>query len=104
MVIKLGTLNKLFDGHMNGIPITSAGTCRDCGKPVAIEIDRVAGGYGLKGGVVYEIGKWQFVVRCETCHQASSKPDNVGKSSKAPVESSLMDVSFFSKLNNLRTE
>ena len=53
-MIKLDTLDKLFDGHINGIPITSAGTCCDCGRPVAIEIDRLAGGCGLKGGALHE--------------------------------------------------
>jgi hypothetical protein len=77
--IKLVTLNRFFDGHRSGIPISYIGTCCDCGGAVEIQIDRVAGGYGLQGGALHEIGNRRFVVRCETCHQVSSKPDNVGK-------------------------
>ena len=100
MLIKLDTLNKLFDGHMNRTPIWCTGTCCDCGSPFAIEMEKVAGGYGLQGGALHEMGNWQFVVRCETCFQTSSKPDDVGKSAKTPVDGALMDVSFFSMLSD----
>jgi hypothetical protein len=99
VLIKLRTLNKLFDGQMSGIPISCTGTCCDCGRSVAIRIDKVAGGYGLQGGVLHEIGNWQFMVRCEACHQTSSKPDRVSKSAKTLGDVSVSDVRFFSKLS-----
>jgi hypothetical protein len=100
VLIRLDTLNKLFDGQKSGIPILCAGTCCHCGKSVAIQIDKVAGGYGFRGGALHEIGNWQFVVRCETCQQRSSKPEDLGKSAQTPVDASVTDVSFFSKVNN----
>ena len=58
MLIKLGTLNRLFDGNISGIPISCTGACCDCGRAIEIQIDKVAGGYGLQGGVVHEIENW----------------------------------------------
>ena len=99
MLIKLRTLNKLFDGQMSGIPILCSGTCCGCGKAVVIQIDKVAGGYGFKGRTLYEIGNWQFVVRCDSCHRTISKPDDVGKSGKIPAAAAVTDVGFFSRLS-----
>jgi hypothetical protein len=99
VLIKLRTLNKLFDDHMNGIPVFCTGTCCDCGRAFAIQIDRVAGGYGFQGGALHEVGNWQFMVRCETCHQISLKPDRVSKSAKTSADVSVSDVRFFSKLS-----
>jgi hypothetical protein len=101
VLIKLRTLNKLFDGQMSGTSIFCSGTCCDCGRAVVIQIDKVAGGYGFKGGAPHEIGKWQFVIRCESCHRTTSKPDDVGTSGQTPVDASVADVSFFSKLGTL---
>jgi hypothetical protein len=99
-LIKLATLNRLFDGHMGGIPISCSGTCCDCGRALEIKIDKVAGGYGLQGGALHEIGNWQFMVRCEACYRTSSTPDDVGDSADTPVEVFLTNVSFFWRLSN----
>jgi len=100
VLIKLDTLNKLFNGHTNGTPTWCTGTCCGCGSSLAIKMEKVAGGYGLQGGALHEIGDRQFVVRCETCHQTSSKPNDVGKSAETPVDGALMDVTFFSMLSD----
>jgi hypothetical protein len=92
-------MNKLFDGQTTGIPIFCNGTCCGCGRAVAIEIDKVAGGYGFKGGAVHEIGNWQFMVKGDCCQGTSSTPDDVGKSGEIPAAASGTDVGFFSKLS-----
>jgi hypothetical protein len=89
---------------MSGIPVLCSGTCCGCVKAVVIQIDKVAGGYGFRGGAVHEIGNWQFMVRCDSCHRTSLEPDDVGKSGEIPAATAVTDVGFFSKLSTHRQD
>jgi hypothetical protein len=42
--------------------------CIDCGFPVEIEVHKTVGGYGLLGGVLYEIEDCLYA-RCADCYK-----------------------------------
>jgi hypothetical protein len=68
MLIGLEGLRKIFDDKSGcGIGRTRL-NCIDCGFPVEVEVHKTLGGYGLLGGVLYEIGDCMYA-KCADCYE-----------------------------------
>jgi hypothetical protein len=67
-LIKEETLNRLFNCDLKKKYIDHTGRCDCCcGSDIVITIERTSGGYGFKGGVLYEEATDQFLIQCEHC-------------------------------------
>ena len=70
-LIKLNTLNQMFEHSPDKARLSFNGSCRSCGHDVTIEIHHHASGYGLLGGVIYEQGLNQLIAKCEECYHTN---------------------------------
>jgi hypothetical protein len=69
MLIGLEGLKKIIaDTSESGIG-KSRHNCIDCGFPVEVEVHKTLGGYGLLGGVLYEIGDCLYA-KCADCYES----------------------------------
>lgn len=69
MLISLEGLKKIFDDKSGrGIGRTHH-NCIDCGFPVEVEVHKTLGGYGLLGGVLYEIEGCLYA-KCADCYES----------------------------------
>jgi hypothetical protein len=69
MLIGLERLKKIVaDTSASGIG-RSRHNCIDCGFPVEVEVHKTSGGYGLLGGVLYEMGNCLYA-KCADCYNS----------------------------------
>ena len=68
ILIKMNTLNQMFEHSSDKVHLSFNGSCRSCGHAVTIEIHHHSAGYGLLGGVIYEQGLNQLIAKCEECY------------------------------------
>ena len=69
MLIGLEGLKKIIaDTSECGIARTRH-NCIDCGFPVEVEVHKTLGGYGLLGGVLYEMG-YCLYAKCADCYES----------------------------------
>lgn len=73
LLIKLDSLNRMFDQKQNPETITYKDRCYSCGCSVEIEISKTSGGFGLLGGVLYEIGSEEYDAICVGCYERYCK-------------------------------
>ena len=62
-------LSKLFDGEIKKNQIRLEGKCAGCGCDVKISITRTSGGFGLMGGMVFEMEDGRLLCKCGQCHK-----------------------------------
>jgi hypothetical protein len=78
MLIKLNTLNQMFQSSSDKSHLTVNGCCQSCGKRFSIEIHHLSsGGYGLLGGVLYEQDVNRLIARCEDCYHNDPDPKKI---------------------------
>ena len=69
MLIDLEGLKKIIaDTSESGIARMHH-NCIDCGFPVEVEVHKTLGGYGLLGGVLYEIEDCLYA-KCTDCYKS----------------------------------
>jgi len=69
MLIKMNTLEKMFEQSPDQAHLTFSRRCQSCGRQVNIEIHHLVSGYGLLGGVIYEQGMDHLIAKCEACYK-----------------------------------
>ena len=74
MIIKVESLDSMFEQSMPSKHLSYEGTCHNCGHNVEIEIAKTAGGYGLLGGVLYEPEPDNIILICDRCHEKNAYP------------------------------
>jgi hypothetical protein len=72
MLIGLNRLKKIIDQTIEGETGIIHNKCIDCGFPVEVEVHKTVDGYGLLGGVLYEVGDCLYA-KCADCYE--SDPD-----------------------------
>ena len=72
-IIKVESLNKLFERNNNPHTCTYRGKCQTCNSSMNIEISKTSGGYGLLGGVLYESDHEKYVALCNDCYKKFGK-------------------------------
>ena len=75
MLIRMNTLEKMFEQSPEKAHLTFSRRCESCGRDVTIEIYHLDSGFGLLGGVIYEPEMDRLIVKCEACYQ--NKPNLV---------------------------
>jgi len=75
MLIKMNTLDKLFEQSPDKAHLALSRRCQSCGRDVTIEIHHLKSGYGLSGGVIYEPEMDHLIAKCEACYK--NKPNLV---------------------------
>jgi len=71
MLIGLNRLKKIIDETIEGETGIIHNNCIDCGFPVEVEVHKTTGGYGLLGGVLYEMGDCLYA-KCADCYEGDS--------------------------------
>ena len=72
MLINLNTLNQMFKDSSDKSHLSIDGCCQSCGRDFTIDIHHhSSGGYGLIGGVLYELYADQLIARCEAFYHNS---------------------------------
>jgi hypothetical protein len=82
MLIGLNGLKMISDGTSEGVTGRVRNTCIDCGFPVEVEIHKTSGGYGLLGGVLYEVEE-RVYVKCGDCYKDDPKLNHKLRSQEA---------------------
>jgi hypothetical protein len=72
MLIGLNELKKIIAGSSTNGIVTSHHNCIICGCQVELEIHETSGGYGLLGGVLYEMGDWLYA-KCAACYYSDTR-------------------------------
>lgn len=72
MLISLNRLKKIIDDTMEGETGIIHNKCIDCGFPAEVKIHKTSGGYGLLGGVLYEVED-RVYVKCGDCYKNDPK-------------------------------
>lgn len=76
-IVQPQTLDRLFADRSARTHIDYDGACQICGDRLRIAIDRLRSGYGLLGGVLFEVAPGQFLAQCARCyHQRQNPPEN----------------------------
>ncbi len=86
MLVKVETLNKMFEGKYNGTPVTINGKCHECGCEVTIVIKWTTDGFGLKGGALYEPQIGRFGFKCEPCFHINANLSDTEKNIPLEIE------------------
>lgn len=68
MLIGLNRLKKIIAETIEGETGIIHNKCIDCGIPVEVEVHKTLEGYGLLGGVLYEIGDCLYA-KCADCFE-----------------------------------
>ena len=76
MLIKLNTLNQMFERSSDKSRLLFKSCCQSCGGDVTIDIYHLSTGYGLAGGAIYEAGFNRLVAKCEECYQINHELAN----------------------------
>lgn len=69
-LITQDTLKRMFEGLTQENFVYIKKICSDCGCDVTIEIHKTSGGFGLQGGVLYDIDE-VIVAKCDECYRKS---------------------------------
>ena len=72
MLIGLNGLKKISDDTSEGETGRVCNKCIDCGFPAEVKIHKTSGGYGLLGGVLYEVED-RVYVKCGDCYKNDPK-------------------------------
>ena len=75
-IIRIESLNRLFERNDNPHTYTYRGKCQTCGSSTNIEISKTSGGYGLLGGVLYETGLDNLIALCARCYDKYGKAED----------------------------
>jgi len=67
MIIKVETLNRIFERKNNAGDFSIEGKCNHCECDTKVEITRTTCGYGLQGGVLYESNTRNWPILCSGC-------------------------------------
>ena len=67
MIIKVETLNRIFEVNNNAGYLCIEGKCNHCQCDTKVEISRTTGGYGLQGGVLYQSNARKSTILCSKC-------------------------------------
>ena len=73
MIIKVESLDRMFEQIHSSNHCNYRGRCHNCGCDVEVEITKIAGGYGLLGGVLFEPNPKNFLILCADCYEKSGK-------------------------------
>jgi len=74
VIIKVETLNGMFERNNNAGYFCIEGKCNHCECNAKVEITRTSGGYGLQGGVLYESNTRKSPILCSKCfHKMARK-------------------------------
>ncbi len=79
VVISIETINKMFEKNSGENHCVYQGRCHNCGCDLEIKITKTSGGYGLKGGVLYEPDPKFLWALCDDCHVKSSKLESANE-------------------------
>ncbi len=77
MLIKLNTLNHMFENSPDKSRLSYKSCCHSCGRDLTIDIRHLSSGYGLSGGAIYETGFNRLVAKCEECYQINHDLTNL---------------------------
>lgn len=80
VIISIEAIESLFGKNNSVDQCVSTDKCQFCGCEVEVSITKTSGGYGLNGGVLYELHSGSFWVLCEKCHLTSDLMDGANKS------------------------
>jgi hypothetical protein len=67
MLVKMETLDRMFQTDTDQAEISYTDRCRNCGRSITIEIHQLSSGYGLLGGALFEDGSNHLSLTCESC-------------------------------------
>lgn len=81
-LIGLNRLKKIIDDTIEGETGIIHNKCIDCGFPVEVEVHKTSGGYGLLGGVLYEVED-RVYVKCGDCYKDDPKLNHKLRSQEA---------------------
>jgi hypothetical protein len=70
-------LRKLFEANPGKSTIVLNTTCSDCGVDVVIQITSTSGGFGLKGGALFERFPGGYLAKCSDCYTVKPKTKNL---------------------------
>ena len=73
MIIKVESLNRIFECHNNANNFSYEGKCHNCECHTKVKITRTAGGYGLQGGVLYESNTQNWSILCSGCFKKNDQ-------------------------------
>ena len=68
VIINIETINKMFEENNGVNHYVYQGRCHNCECDLEIKITKTSGGYGLKGGVLYEPDPNSLLALCDKCH------------------------------------
>ena len=74
MIVKVESLDIMFEQSTSSKPLSFEGTCHNCGYDVVVELTKTSGGYGLLGGVLYEPDPDHIILVCDRCHEKQACP------------------------------
>ena len=74
--IEIETLKKIFEDSPAKSTITFNIKCSDCGNDVLIDITPTSGGFGLKGGFLFERASDKYLVKCHNCYNLTRRHYN----------------------------
>ena len=74
MIIKVESLDSMFERSMPSKHLSYEGTCHNCCCDVEVEIAKTSGGYGLLGGVLYEPDPDNIIIVCDHCYEKDAYP------------------------------
>ncbi len=63
------TLDRMFDDRSARTHMDYDGACQTCGDRLRIAIDRLESGFGLLGGVLFEMPSGQILAQCARCYR-----------------------------------
>ena len=72
MIIKVESLDSMFEHNIHAKHLSYEGTCHNCGHYLEVEITKTVGGYGLLGGVLYESNAHKFLLLCGGCFKKTA--------------------------------
>ena len=67
MIIKVESLNRIFERNYNPNSYWYEGKCHHCECDTKVEITKTTGGYGLQGGVLHESNTLNLPIICSEC-------------------------------------
>lgn len=73
-IIAPQTLDRMFDDRSARTHLDYEGACQICGDRLRIVIDRLESGFGLLGGVLFEMPSGQILAQCARCYHRYPKP------------------------------
>lgn len=71
MIIRIESLNSLFEKNNNKTQLNFKGRCHSCGCYVEVKISKTSGGYGFNGGTLCEPRQNKILVLCLICYESS---------------------------------